>query len=96
MNGSVENWSRRRASKFKKLEMASSVEASDSDPQPRHSRPSVVGRRDPPQLYEHLSNYRLPTDWDKQAKHAFFHDYVEGSTNGRGGYLDFLPALYQE
>jgi len=96
MNESAENRSRRRASKFKKLEVASSIEASDSDPQPRHRRPSVVGGRGSPKVYEYLSNYRLPTDWDQQAKHAFFYDYVEGSRNGRGGYLDFLPALYQE
>jgi len=96
MNEVAVEKSRRQALKSKKLEVALSIQALNSDRQPGVSRPVVVGRRSPPRTYEHLSNLRVPTDWDQQAKHAFFHDYVQGCGDCRGGYLEFLPALYQE
>ena len=39
----------------------------------------------------------MPTDWHQQAICQFFHDYViPVDSKGRGGFLVFLPDLYQQ
>ena len=97
MNAIVEEKSRLRTSTSKGLLSPFSVTTSDSHVQPRVSPSTIELARRSSIKYDLPFKQRMSTDWNQQATCAFFHDYIlEGVSEGRGGYLNFLPELYRE
>ena len=98
MNETASKRSRRKTSKSKRPQVASSLKVARNTIPKKNGSPSEDNcqRRRLAGL-EDLCIQGLATNWDQQAECAFFHDYVFPDLgDGRGGYLEFLGDLCSE
>ena len=99
MNKNAEQRSRRQTlrSRDRRSKSKRSGKGSDSDPVSESSTPDNILKRTPSGGYVGFIGAFMPHDWNHQAICYFFHNFVLYATpDGRSGYLEFLPDLYQE